>query len=144
MRLLLKRMRAWARSDGQTLRTTAREWEGRRLGAWHWGDIMPNRPLTHSQRQGRTRLDRRYSAALTPAQRAARALLTDPRWQRARGRCLQDHDYLCAVCLREGRATPATEVHHIKPRATHPELAFEQSNLLPVCSLCHAREETNT
>lgn len=28
-------------------------------------------------------------------------------------------------------------VHHVKPRQTHPELAFEPSNLVVLCQECH-------
>ena len=31
----------------------------------------------------------------------------------------------------------AKEVHHIKPVRTHPELAYEPTNLVPMCTQCH-------
>lgn len=38
---------------------------------------------------------------------------------------------------RQGEVVPATEVHHIKPVETFPELLLDTSNLLSLCPLCH-------
>ena len=46
-------------------------------------------------------------------------------------------DPLCERCLERGISTPATEVHHIQPIATHPELRLVISNLMSVCHTCH-------
>lgn len=48
---------------------------------------------------------------------------------------------LCEVCQREQRLTPATEVHHDKPIATHPELRLVWANLVSICRACHQRIE---
>lgn len=40
---------------------------------------------------------------------------------------------------RRNRTATATQVHHIKRLATHPELAFDFDNLLAVCTACHAK-----
>jgi 5-methylcytosine-specific restriction protein A len=48
---------------------------------------------------------------------------------------------LCAPCARAGRTTPATEVHHIRPIRTHPHLARDPDNGLPVCRTCHEMVE---
>lgn len=34
------------------------------------------------------------------------------------------------------------QVHHVRGLATHPELAFDESNLMSVCWTCHARLES--
>jgi predicted HNH restriction endonuclease len=31
------------------------------------------------------------------------------------------------------------QVHHIRPLTTHPEMAFHGSNLMSVCTACHAK-----
>ena len=36
---------------------------------------------------------------------------------------------------------PMQDVHHVLPLATHPNLAFDQSNLRPLCRPCHNRIE---
>ncbi|MCL2072143.1 MAG: HNH endonuclease [Oscillospiraceae bacterium] len=44
---------------------------------------------------------------------------------------------LCAECQRNGRLTPATETHHVKPLSaggTHAE-----SNLMGLCKSCHSK-----
>lgn len=47
----------------------------------------------------------------------------------AYGRC-------CAVCQSRYLMTPATEIHHIQPRA-HKALRFHYLNLMPLCHKCH-------
>lgn len=44
---------------------------------------------------------------------------------------------LCEMCLRDGRATPAMEVHHILPLADGGTHAPE--NLMSLCKPCHSR-----
>jgi 5-methylcytosine-specific restriction endonuclease McrA len=43
------------------------------------------------------------------------------------------------MCERCGAAL-AQHVHHIKPRKTHPDLAFEYENLESLCIPCHNAE----
>ena len=65
----------------------------------------------------------------------------DPRlktaaWRKARAAVLADEP-LCPCCASVGRATPATEVDHIEPRASAPERFFERVNLWGLCRSCH-------
>lgn len=61
-------------------------------------------------------------------------------WKRLRALKLAE-DPVCEHCDREGLTTIAVEVHHDKPRATHPELALDMGNLIALCKQCHAKEE---
>ena len=57
-------------------------------------------------------------------------------WRRIRTLYIQTHP-LCEQCDKEGRLTPAEEVHHILPLAvggTHDE-----NNLMALCKSCHSR-----
>lgn len=57
-------------------------------------------------------------------------------WKRIRDRHIAEHP-LCEVCKKQGRITPAEEVHHIKPLSqggTH-----DDSNLMSLCKECHSR-----
>lgn len=45
---------------------------------------------------------------------------------------------LCYLCEQVGQTTIATQVHHIQPAQRVPELAYEWSNLAPICNSCHA------
>ena len=57
-------------------------------------------------------------------------------WPKIRSRFLNAHP-LCEICMKEGRATPAAEVHHIIPLAeggTH-----DPENLMALCKPCHSR-----
>ncbi len=57
-------------------------------------------------------------------------------WRKIRARFLHGHP-LCEMCMREGRATKATEVHHIKPLGHGGTNADE--NLMALCKPCHSR-----
>ena len=56
-------------------------------------------------------------------------------WKKIRNKYIKNNP-LCEQCLKEGRLTPAQEVHHIKPLSkggTHDE-----KNLMALCSSCHS------
>lgn len=56
-------------------------------------------------------------------------------WKRIRDRHIAEHP-LCEMCKKQGRITPAEEVHHIKPLSqggTH-----DDSNLMSLCKECHS------
>ncbi len=44
---------------------------------------------------------------------------------------------LCLWCLDRGIVTPSKEVHHLQKLADHPELKYEPSNVVAICSDCH-------
>ncbi len=60
-----------------------------------------------------------------------------PAWRRVRVLALQRDHYLCQLRLSKNCTKIATEVHHIKPIADHPELALELDNLTSACWNCH-------
>ena len=59
------------------------------------------------------------------------------RWKRKRQVILKRDSYLCKECLRYGKTTPATSVHHIKPVESNPELKYDNKNLYSCCNECH-------
>lgn len=59
------------------------------------------------------------------------------RWRRKREAILRRDGYKCQECKKYGRAREAVTVHHIKHADTHPELAYEDSNLVSLCNPCH-------
>lgn len=60
-------------------------------------------------------------------------------WRRLSHKIIREHHKECRICRDEKRLTRATLAHHIKPLRTHPELAYEPSNLMPLCHDCHER-----
>ena len=60
-----------------------------------------------------------------------------PKWQRKRAAILRRDKYQCQECKRYGRMREAKTVHHIKHLEDHPELAYEDSNLISLCHACH-------
>lgn len=103
---------------------------------------MPNKPKTfrppHVQtpRQRRADYDRRR--AQDPATVERRKLYSSPAWKRLRDVKLSSNP-LCEYCMARGRTTtPAREVDHWRPVATHPDLALEYDNLRSTCSACHS------
>lgn len=69
-------------------------------------------------------------------------LINTMRWQLLRRDILTEHP-LCERCEKEGRITPAKEVHHRRPVyswLTYPEkekLMYDPSNLCALCHECH-------
>ncbi|MCM1532785.1 MAG: HNH endonuclease [Ruminococcus flavefaciens] len=53
---------------------------------------------------------------------------------------LERDDYLCQVCKRAGRVTPATTVHHIKAVRTDYSKRLDPNNLETICKACHNQE----
>ena len=73
-------------------------------------------------------------------------LYQSKRWKEIRALYYQAHP-LCERCLKEGRITPAHDIHHkLSPfaKGLTPEekerRAFEWSNLMAVCVECHIKE----
>jgi 5-methylcytosine-specific restriction protein A len=60
-------------------------------------------------------------------------------WRRFRAWFIARHP-LCVRCLANQRLVPTEQVHHKKPRRTHPELAFDEENCEALCHGCHSRE----
>lgn len=44
---------------------------------------------------------------------------------------------LCEVCVKDGRYTAATDVHHVLERKDFPEHALDLDNLESLCKACH-------
>ena len=57
-------------------------------------------------------------------------------WKRIRDRYAAEHP-LCELCLKEGRLTPAQEVHHILPVSKGGTHA--RDNLMSLCQSCHTK-----
>ena len=51
--------------------------------------------------------------------------------------------FLCQDCLKEGRYTPAEEVHHIEPltpeNINSPSISLNPDNLISLCRECHKK-----
>lgn len=59
------------------------------------------------------------------------------RWRHKAEQIKRRDKYLCQECLRYGRRTEATTVHHIEPAEARPDLAYKNSNLISLCAKCH-------
>lgn len=73
-------------------------------------------------------------------------LYQSKRWKELRRLYYQAHP-LCERCLKEGRITPAHDIHHkLSPfvkgltQEEKERRAFEWSNLMAVCVECHIKE----
>ena len=98
---------------------------------------MPNRPPTARERfgGGRKAADAAYNAAR--AHRPDEKIIHSRRWQAVRLLALRRDGYLCVKCRAEGFIERARDVDHVKPRDTHPELAFDPDNLMSLCRAHH-------
>ncbi len=61
-------------------------------------------------------------------------------WQAVRRQVLQRDNYLCQVCKRAGRITPAATVHHIKAVRVDYSKRLDPNNLETICKACHNAE----
>ena len=68
--------------------------------------------------------------------RYSAAVIRSPRWKSVRLAVKRRDGWCCVTCKAAGRL----EVDHIKPVRTHPELAFDLSNLQTLCVSCHSRK----
>ena len=57
-------------------------------------------------------------------------------WKRIRDRYIKLHP-LCEECEKQGKLTPAEEVHHVLPLSKGG--GNEKSNLMALCKSCHSR-----
>lgn len=64
----------------------------------------------------------------------------DAAWRKLRLVALLRDNYLCQICLKDDRPTPARDVDHILTVAEHPELRLELDNLQSLCSTCHKKK----
>lgn len=69
-------------------------------------------------------------------------LIGTSRWRHLRKSILTSHP-LCERCMKTGRISPATEVHHITPVETalsyagKESLMYDPHNLMALCHDCH-------
>jgi 5-methylcytosine-specific restriction enzyme A len=63
-------------------------------------------------------------------------------WERFRLQYLSVHP-LCQDCLRQGKYTPATEIHHVKKLRYYPALKYDDNNLIGLCHDCHSKRTTH-
>ena len=65
-------------------------------------------------------------------------------WRAKRLDILARDNYECVACRSLGKVTTdkdtVLEIDHIKELDTHPELAFEDSNLQTLCRSCHNKK----
>jgi 5-methylcytosine-specific restriction protein A len=60
----------------------------------------------------------------------------DRQWRRVRESYLAEQP-LCEDCLKAGRTTGATEVHHKRTIAEAPHIRLDRNNLRALCTECH-------
>lgn len=98
------------------------------------------RPDPKREARKRYEVKRGMDEALSNAAR----IRSGKRWQKTRA-IKMARDPLCEDPLgdhaRLRHTMPTQQVHHIKPLATHPELAYHLDNLMSVCIRCHSKIE---
>lgn len=68
--------------------------------------------------------------------RAGASIYRSPRWKAVRLQVKRRDGFKCVTC----RAAGDLEVDHIQPLRSHPELAYELTNLQTLCVACHSRK----
>ena len=66
-------------------------------------------------------------------------LLRTTRWRKFRKYIINRDNNRCQRCIANYGVITVTnlEVHHIKPRITHPELMYDEDNVVTVCQTCN-------
>lgn len=107
---------------------------------------MPWRPHSHRAFHDRTADDRAYNQTqrkLNPLLWAAQQVRNTARWRRLR-EIILNRQPLCAdpfaLHATWGRFEPAVEVDHIVPLTERLDLAYDETNLQPLCRACHSRK----
>lgn len=59
------------------------------------------------------------------------------KWKKKRAAVLRRDIYQCRECVRYGKVTAATMVHHVNPLELYPERKLDSSNLISLCNQCH-------
>lgn len=120
---------------------------------------MPTRPLTPCRHpgcaalvpSGYCELHRRHSAKTVYDQTRRKAdpvlarndkIRSGGNWKKCR-EINRAQNPLCFDPFKDhgGWPVPMTDTHHILPLATHPHLAYDQSNLVSLCRACHNKIE---
>lgn len=70
---------------------------------------------------------------------ADRKFLTSNAWQILRVQALERDNFCCVVCGIDVSGKRQARIDHIKPRRTHPKLAFSLDNLRTLCPDCDAQ-----
>lgn len=92
---------------------------------------MPNKPRTYRPPAVPT------MAATSTGKANAREIRSSGRWNRLRRVKLNMHP-LCQHPDCSPRQ-PATQVHHIQPVESYPQLAYNLDNLASICVACHGK-----
>lgn len=73
--------------------------------------------------------------------RYAEQFYKSPAWKQCRDTYIRMRGYLCEMCMAEGRAVPAEEVHHkihITPgNINDPSITLNYANLIALCREHH-------
>lgn len=92
-----------------------------------------------------TRIYDRTTRRNDPALAEAKRIRSSARWIKVQRLFITEHP-LCQDPFgdhqRRGTTETGQQVHHIKPLATHPHLAYDFENLMSVCTTCHAKIES--
>ena len=75
---------------------------------------------------------------------AIEAFYTTRAWRKCRESFLKEKGGLCEICFSKGLIVPAEHVHHkvhITPENMNdPRITLDHSNLMALCSECHAEQ----
>lgn len=69
--------------------------------------------------------------------KSGNSLLESLEWKAMRRRVIDTYGRQCMRCKSTPKNPKHTNVDHIKPRKTHPELSLEFSNLQVLCCRCN-------
>lgn len=74
-----------------------------------------------------------------PSRTMAQAIRNSHRWKKLNAWFVAKFPFCCNPLDLHTTMEPTEQVHHIEQAETSPQLAFETSNLAPVCTYCHGK-----
>lgn len=94
-------------------------------------------PTSRKERDARYDAKRRNDPELAKAAE----IRSTGTWQRFRRRFRRRFPVCCNPFDLPSHLVQTDDIHHIRPVATNPDLAYHESNCAPLCRSCHARVE---
>lgn len=89
-------------------------------------------------------INRKTNQPLKNAVNTDRQIYNSGRWRKLKSEYYQNHP-LCELCLKDGKVTPAEDIHHIIPilkgRSIEEQkrLGFDYNNLMALCKEHHQK-----
>lgn len=107
--------------------------------------LEKRRKIAKEKRERRNRLKKYFNKLTEDTESESTKELRTKRWHYFREQVILRDGGECQRCLKlyNEHVYYPLEVHHIKPRATNPELMYDPDNVVTICKSCNAHLALN-